>query len=100
MVFLVATQILAASLLPRTAAFTNVYWTVGCLGTYAASIWSLSYFIHAGIPLGILIPLLAALVPLGTIAVGVVFYGETASVLKIALLCSSCGLIGVASSVK
>lgn len=99
-VFLISTEALAASLLPRTAAFTNLYWTLACLGTYFISFWALAYFIHTGVPLGIIIPMMASSVPLATIAVGVIFYKESASVLKIVLLCSACGLIGIASSVK
>jgi quaternary ammonium compound-resistance protein SugE len=98
--FLLVTQILAVSLLPRTAAFTNLYWTVACLSVYAVSLWSLAYMLHAGMPLSLLIPILSALVPLAAIAVGLIFYKEAASVLRIVLLCMACGIIGLASSLK
>lgn len=98
--FLIATQIVAVSLLPRTAAFTNVFWTVACLGVYAVSLWSLAYILYSGMPLSLMVPILSAIVPLASIAVAVIFYKEPASLLKVMLLCSACGIIGVASTVK
>lgn len=98
--FLLFSQILALALLPRTAGFTDPFWTVVCLGIFAVSYWSLAYMIHLGMPLSLIIPILAALVPLASIAVGVLFYKEAASLLKIGLLFAACGMIGVASSVK
>jgi multidrug transporter EmrE-like cation transporter len=97
---LISSQMVAISLLPRTAGFTDLYWTVACLGLYAISMWCLAYMIHAGMPLSVMIPILAALVPLVAIGIGVVFYKETASVLKIAILCGACGMVGVASLMK
>lgn len=70
------------------------------MSIYTVSMWSLSSIIHAGLPLGLIMPILAALVPLASIFVGVIFYKEAASLLKILLLCSACGIIGVASAVK
>ena len=99
-VFLLLTQILGASLLPRTAGFTDPLWTAACLTTYFVSLWSFAYMIRAGMPLSLLVPILAATVPLATIFVGIVFYKEAASAAKIITLCSACGLIGFASSLK
>lgn len=98
--FLVVSQIVAVSLLPRTAGFTNLYWTIACLSVYAASLWSLAYIIHTGMPLSLVVPILAAVVPLMSIAVALVFYKEAASLLRIVLLCFACGVIGLASAVK
>jgi multidrug transporter EmrE-like cation transporter len=97
---LISSQMVAISLLPRTAGFTDLYWTVACLGLYAISMWCLAYMIHAGMPLSLMIPILAALVPLVAIGIGVVFYKEAASVFKIVILCGACGMIGVASLIK
>lgn len=99
-IFLIVTQIVAVSLLPRTAGFTNLYWTIACLSTFAVSYWSLAYIIQTGMPLSIVVPIVAAVVPLASIAVGVVFYREAASLLRIVLLCSACGVIGLASVIK
>jgi len=98
--FLASTQVLTVSLLPRTAGFTDPNWTIACLVIYSLSLWSLAYMIHAGMPLSLLLPILAAALPLATIAVGVTLFHETASALKIALLCAACGIIGLASAVK
>lgn len=98
--FLIVSQIVATSLLPRTAGFTNISWTIACLSVYAISFWSLSHIIYKGMPLSLVVPICAAVVPLASIAIAVVFYKEAASLLKIAMLCSACGLIGLASVVK
>jgi multidrug transporter EmrE-like cation transporter len=98
--FITLTQILAISLIPRTAAFTDPYWTIACLSVYLVSLWTLSYMIHTGMQLSLLIPILSAIVPLATIAIGVIFYKEAASLYKVVLLCAACGMIGVASSMK
>lgn len=99
-VFMVVTQILAVSLLPRTAGFTSLQWTAACLGVYAISLGSLARILHMGVPLGLMIPIMSALIPLATIAIGVMVYGEAAPPLRILLLCGACGLIAVASTVR
>lgn len=96
----ISSQMAAISLLPRTAGFTEPYWTIACLGLYAISMWCLAYMIHAGMPISVMIPILAAVVPLATIAIGILFYKEAASVLKILILCGACGMIGLASMTK
>lgn len=98
--FITVTQIMAISLIPKTAAFTDPYWTVACLSVYLVSLWCLSYTIHSGMPISLLIPILSAVVPLATIAVGMIFYKEAASLSKIVLLFAACGMIGVASAMK
>jgi hypothetical protein len=45
----------------------------------------------------VLIPLISAAVPLASIAMGVLLFGDTPSVPKLALLLAACGLIGFAS---
>ncbi|RSU68611.1 hypothetical protein [Sphingomonas sp. S-NIH.Pt3_0716] len=97
---LLVTQILAVSLVPRTAGFTNLPWTLALLAVYTVSMWSLASIVHSGMPLGLIMPVIAALVPLASIGIGVIFYKEAVSMLKIVLLCSACGLIGLASAVK
>jgi hypothetical protein len=44
-------------------------------------------------------PLLAAVIPLGVIAIGVAFYNESASPLRVAMLVGACALIGAAAAV-
>ena len=54
---------------------------------------------QSGAKLGIMSPLLAAIIPLGVIAVGIFLYHESASPLRITLLLAACGLIGAAAAV-
>jgi hypothetical protein len=56
--------------------------------------------IHAGLPLSLLIPIVAATVPLATIFVGITFFKEVASITKILVLCTACILIGIASALE
>jgi multidrug transporter EmrE-like cation transporter len=98
--FIIVTQILGGILLPRTDAFRNVGWTALCLAAYIVSFWVMALVISRGMPLSLLLPLLAAIVPLAMVGVGVWIYGEPASTAKIAWLLAACGAIGVASSMK
>jgi hypothetical protein len=60
----------------------------------------LVHLIHLGVPLSGLVPLLAATVLFVTIFGGLFLYSEAASITKIAMLVSACGLVGFASSLK
>ncbi|WP_068074132.1 hypothetical protein [Novosphingobium lentum] len=97
--FLVVTQVLGSSLLPRTEGFRNPAWTGACLAVYLVSFWSLAELIRGGAPLGTVIPLLAAVVPLVVIGVGVTIYHEPASWARIGILSVACLLVGYASTV-
>ena len=90
-------QVFALSLLPITQGFTKVAPTVGCMAAFIGGIGLLARIIVSGVPLSILIPVTAAVVPLGVVVVGVAIYGEPASLMRIVTLISACGLIGVAS---
>lgn len=97
---IIATQILGGMMLPRTDAFRNLAWTAGCLGTYVLSFFMMALAISRGVPLSMMLPIMAALVPLAMVGVGVWMYGEAASMAKIAWLVAACGAIGVASAMK
>ncbi len=97
---IIATQILGGIFLPRTDAFRNIPWTAICLGTYILSFWMMALMISRGMPLSLLLPLMAAIVPLALVGVGVFMYHEPASYAKIGWLVAACGAIGVASYVK
>lgn len=99
-VVVIATQIIGGIFLPRTDAFRNMPWTAACLGTYVLSFYLMAVMISRGMPLSLLLPLMAALVPLAMVGVGVWMYGEPASWTKLAILAGACGLIGVAGAVK
>ena len=96
-IVLVVLQVAAFALLPRTQGFTNPGVTATMLVLFAISYWLMARMIRSGADLGILIPLMAAVVPLAVVAIGAIYYHESASQLKIALLASACTLIGVAS---
>ena len=94
-----AGQLGAIVLLPRTQGFTAPWPTVACLSVFAFSIWMIARVAHNGASLGILVPLLNAIVPIGAVAIGILLYSESASSLKIGMLLAACMLIGVASRV-
>lgn len=95
----VAGQIGGSTMLGLTSGFTRIGWSIACALTYAVSLYSLALLIKGGAPLSLLMPLLAAVVPLGTIVLALTILGEPASAWRIALLGLSCVVIGVASLV-
>ena len=97
---IIITQIVGGMFLPRTEAFRNLPWTAACLGTYIPSFYLMALVISRGMPLSMMLPIMAALVPLAMVGVGVWMYGEPASFAKIAWLVAACGAIGVASAMK
>jgi multidrug transporter EmrE-like cation transporter len=92
-------QLLAVILLPRTQGFANPLPTIGCAAFFVCGIWMVARLYYGGAKLGIVMPLLAAVIPIGIIVIGITMYGETASPFKIVLLLAACGLIGAAASV-
>ncbi len=96
-VFVTLTQVAGSALLVKTDGFRALGWTGLCLGIYVASFYAMAVMFREGMPLGLLLPLLAAVVPLMAIAVGVMLFGETASWTRLGLLFASCILVGVAA---
>ena len=94
---LVAANTFAIAMLPRTDGFTKLAPTLLSIGGFVVTAWALSRLIYSGVQLSILMPVAAAVIPLAAIAVGVVIYGESASILKMVLLASACGIIGIAA---
>jgi multidrug transporter EmrE-like cation transporter len=94
----VLTQLAAIALLPRTNGFTQLAPTLLCSALFVIGIGALARLAHAGVELGILIPMMSAVIPLVTIVIGVVVYGESTSPVKLALLGLSCVLVGIAAS--
>jgi multidrug transporter EmrE-like cation transporter len=80
-------QAAALSLLPITQGFSRPLPTIALIVLFVAGIGLLARIIATGVPLAVL-------------AVGVTFYGEHASLLRVALLIAACGLIGVASIIR
>ena len=86
----------------RPAAHTRLHCSAayaGVRGLFVCGIGAIARMYVSGAKLGIMSPLLAAVIPLGVIAIGILAYNESASPLRIALLLGACGLIGAASIV-
>ena len=96
----VVANIAALGILPATAGFTRVSPTVACIGLFVLNIWMLARLIQQGAPLSILAPVMAAVIPLTTIVIGVVIYGENSAPLRIILLLGACALTAGAAVVK
>ena len=96
--FSVAVQIGGITLLPKTAGFTKPLMTLACCTLMLLGIAALARLSYRGVELGILIPIMAATIPLLTIFMGIVLYQESASPLKLSLLGAACVLIGVAAA--
>jgi small multidrug resistance pump len=96
----VAFQLAAMVILPRTRGFTAPWPTLACAVLFVCGIGTIARMYQSGAKLGIMSPLLAAVIPLGVIAIGVLMYHESASPMRIALLLAACGLIGAAAMVS
>jgi multidrug transporter EmrE-like cation transporter len=92
-------QILAVIFLPRTRGFTQPLPTMACCALFICGIWVIARMYQSGAKLGILSPLLAAVIPLGVMAISIFMYHESASPLRIGLLVLACGMIGAAAAV-
>ena len=91
-------QVLALSFLPATQGYTKAIPTVVVGISYFVAMGLLAKLIQLGVNLSILIPFLAAGVPIVLIGIGVFVLGEPASYAKLALLLVASGLIGYAST--
>ncbi len=60
-----AGQVTAIGLLPRTQGFTHVAYTIGCIVSFSLSLWLIARILQSGVNLGILVPLMSAVSPLG-----------------------------------
>lgn len=99
-VFLIVTQTIAVAFLPKTQAFTNLPWTAAFVVVMGLSQYSFAYLLHKGAPISALVPLMAGLIPLALIFIGIFIYRESASFLRIVLLCGACGLVGLANAIR
>lgn len=91
-------QVLGVAMLPLSKGLTQPVPTlVGALG-FLVGIGLMARLVNSGLSLGFLIPVMATIVPLCGIALGILFFGETASASKIAILLVACGLIAFAST--
>ena len=90
-------QVIGLFLMPMSKGLTNPIPTIGFALSFMVGIGMLARAANSGVNLGLLVPIVAASVPLGAIAIGVLVYGETASIAKIGTLVVACLLIGVAN---
>ena len=95
----VAFQLLAMLFLPRSQGFTRPLPTLACALLFVCGIWMVARLYASGAKLGIMSPLLAAVIPLGVIGIGIFAYQESASPLRIGMLVGACVLIGAAAAV-
>ncbi len=95
----VVTQVLGSTLLVKTEGFRLLGWSLACVAVYALSFYVLAETIRQGMALSLVMPILAALVPLATIVVAVTVLGEQASWPRLGLLSLACLLIGAAATV-
>lgn len=90
-------QIGGSVLLARTAGFTHLGWSALCAAVYCVSLYCLAVLLHEGAALSLLMPLMAAVVPIGAIILAVVWLGEGPSWTRLGLLTLSCGIVALAS---
>jgi multidrug transporter EmrE-like cation transporter len=93
----VASQILGLFLLPMTRGLTQPLPTIAAAVAFLLGIGLMARIAHSGVNLSLIVPVIAATVPLGAIAVSFVVYGETATLAKIGTLVVACVLIGLAN---
>jgi multidrug transporter EmrE-like cation transporter len=92
-----AAQLLGVAMLPLTQGLTRPVPTlIGALG-FLIGTGLMARLVNSGVNLSVLIPLNSTAVPLASIAMGVLLFGDTPSVPKLAVLLGACGLIGFAT---
>lgn len=91
-------QLAGVALLPASRGYTAPLPTLGSAVCFLIGVFFLARIIASGVPIGALIPLSAAFVPLCAIFVGVIFYAEPITWGKAAILMTACGLVAVASA--
>jgi multidrug transporter EmrE-like cation transporter len=92
-----AAQLLGVAMLPLTQGLTRPVPTlIGALG-FLIGTGLMARLVNSGVNLSVLIPLNSTAVPLASIAMGVLLFGDTPSVPKLAVLLAACGLIGFAT---
>lgn len=94
-----AGQVGGSLLLGRTEAFRHPGWTMACLSIYLVSFWALATMIREGGPLSLIMPALAAIVPIIVVGVAVFAMGEPATWTRVGLLTAACLMIGYAGTV-
>jgi multidrug transporter EmrE-like cation transporter len=94
---ILVSQIIGVALLPKTQGYTHIGWSLAQLSMFAISFAAMARLIRSGVDLGILIPLLSTVMPLASMGVGILAYGESASPKRLAMLTVACLLVGLAA---
>ncbi|MCB2062197.1 MAG: hypothetical protein KDE25_01835 [Novosphingobium sp.] len=92
-------QLVGVGFLPASKGFTEPLPTIFVLASFSAAMFFMARLIHAGVNLGMMVPIMSVLVPMGALAVGVFVYGEAISLLKFGIVFVAVCLIGVANLV-
>lgn len=90
-------QIAGIGLLPKTQGFTNIGYTLLALLMFTISFASMSRMLYSGVNLSSLVPILASIVPLSSIVVGVLLFGEIVTIPRACLLVIACCCVGLAA---
>lgn len=93
----VIAQVAAMSLLPMTKGLTQPLPTLAAAVCLLFGVGMIARIAYSGVNLSTIVPIMSAIVPVCAIGVGIVFYGEVASMAKVATLVTACALIGVAN---
>jgi quaternary ammonium compound-resistance protein SugE len=93
----VISQIAGAYLLSLSKGFTNPVYSIASVLCAVVALAVMGRLINSGLRLSTIFPLVAALIPLGTILVGVIFNGDPASVGRIAMPVLYCILVCMSS---
>jgi multidrug transporter EmrE-like cation transporter len=96
-VIILAAQLVGVALLPKTNGYTNIGFSLVQITMFAISFAVMARLIKKGVHLGILIPVLSTAMPLASVLIGILFFKETASFPRVAMLTAACVLIGLAS---
>lgn len=80
-----------------TRGFTEPLPPIGAALAFLIGVPLLARMVHSGANISILMPIVAAAVPLGAVAVGIFAYGESASAARVVALVVACVLVGVAN---
>jgi len=89
-------QLTAIAMLPLSKGFTKVGPTLVCVMAIVASVYLLARLTNSGANISTLIPWAATAVPLASIAMGMLLYGEMASPMRLSLLVLACIVVAVA----
>lgn len=93
----IVAQLAGITYLPRTDGFTKPIPTIICSTLFLIAIYAFANITKRGVEIGILFPIMAAVIPLVSIVIGIVVYGEGTSIIKLSLLTTASVLIGFAA---